>query len=79
MTKSESKTSIQCDKCHKWIKYNDHFGYSHYCSRRTEETCRAVHGRLYFVRFLRNLGAQILMYEYIKDKERENIENGIQN
>lgn len=79
MTKSELKPSIRCDKCRKWIKYNYCSDYSHYCSGRTEETCRAVHGRLYFVRFLRNLGAQILMYEYIKDKERENIENGIQN
>ena len=59
MTKSELKPSIQCDKCHKWIKYNDHFGYSHYCSGRVKDIYRAARKRLCSINSLRNRHAQI--------------------
>jgi len=59
MTKSELKPSIQCDKCHKWIKYNDHFGYSHYCSGRVKDIYRVARKRLLSINSLRNRHAQI--------------------
>ena len=74
MTKSESKTSIQCDKCHKWIKYNYYYGYSHRCSGRTEETCRAVHRRFYSINSLRNRDAQIFgMYDLAGDLDSASV------
>lgn len=77
MTKSELKPSIRCDKCRKWIKYNYYYGYGHYCSGRTEETCRAVRGRLYFVGSLQNLGAKILMYSLANDLDSTDVEERI--
>lgn len=58
MAKSESKPSIQCNKCHKRIKYDHHYGYSHYCSGRAEEIRRAAHRRFYSINSLRNRDAR---------------------
>lgn len=58
MTKSESKPSIQCDKCHKRIKYNYHFGYSHRCSGLIEEIYRATHIRFLSINSLQNRDVQ---------------------
>ena len=59
MTKSESKPSIQCDKCHKRIKYDRYYGYSHYCSGRVKDIHRAARKRLCSINSLRNRDAQI--------------------
>lgn len=66
--KSESKLSIQCDKCHKWIKYNYYSGYSHRCSGRAEEIRRAAHRRFYSINSLQNRDAQFFgMYNLADD------------
>ena len=59
MTKNESKPSIQCSKCHKRIKYDHHYGYSHYCSGRVKDIYRAARKRLCSINSLRNRHAQI--------------------
>ena len=59
MTKSESKPSIQCAKCHKRIKYDRYYGYSHYCSGRVKDIHRAARKRLCSINSLRNRDAQI--------------------
>lgn len=59
MTKSESKPSIRCDKCHKWIKYDRYYGYSHYCSGRVKDVYRVARKRLCSVNSLQNRDAQI--------------------
>lgn len=43
MAKNESKLSIQCNKCHKRIKYDRYYGYSHYCSGRVKDIYRVAH------------------------------------
>lgn len=58
MSKSESKPSIQCDKCHKWIKYNYYSGYGHRCSGRAEEVRRAAHRRFYSINRIQHLGVR---------------------
>ena len=67
MVKNESKSSIQCDKCHKRIKYNYHFGYSHYCSGRVKDIYRAARKRLCSVNSLQNRDAQIFGMHAIAD------------
>lgn len=67
MAKNESKPSIQCNKCHKWIKYNYHFGYSHYCSGRVEDIYKAARKRLCSVNSLQNRDAQIFGMHDIAD------------
>lgn len=58
MTKNESKPSIQCDKCHKWIKYNYYSGYGHRCSGRAEEVRRAAHRRFYSINRIQHFGVR---------------------
>lgn len=67
MVKNESKSSIQCDKCHKRIRYNYHFGYSHYCSGRVKDIYRAARKRLCSVNSLQNRDAQIFGMHAIAD------------
>lgn len=67
MTKSESKPSIQCSKCHKRIKYDHHYGYSHYCSGRVKDIYRAARKRLCSVNSLQNRDAQIFGMHDIAD------------
>lgn len=59
MTKSESKPSIQCNKCRKRIKYDRYYGYSHYCSGRVKDIYRVARKRLLSINSLRNRHAQI--------------------
>lgn len=59
MTKSESRPSIQCNKCRKRIKYDRYYGYSHYCSGRVKDIYRAARKRLRSVNSLQNRDAQI--------------------
>lgn len=59
MTKSKLKPSIRCDKCHKWIKYDYYYGYSHYCSGRVKDIYRVARKRLLSINSLRNRHAQI--------------------
>ena len=58
MTKSELKPSIQCDKCHKWIKYNYYSGYGHHCSGRAEEIRRAAHKKFYSISRIQHFGVR---------------------
>lgn len=58
MSKSESKPSIRCDKCHKWIKYNYYSGYGHRCSGRAEEVRRAAHRRFYSINRIQHFGVR---------------------
>lgn len=67
MTKNESKPSIQCSKCHKRIKYDHHYGYSHYCSGRVKDIYRAARKRLCSVNSLQNRDAQIFGMHDIAD------------
>lgn len=54
MVKNESKPSIQCDKCHKRIKYNYHFGYSHYCSGRAKEIRKVAYIKFCHINSIQN-------------------------
>jgi len=68
MAKNESKPSIQCNKCHKRIKYDRYYGYSHYCSGRVKDIYRAARKRLCSVNSLQNRDAQIFgMYAIADD------------
>lgn len=67
MTKNESKPSIQCNKCHKRIKYDRYYGYSHYCSGRVKDIYRAARKRLCSVNSLQNRDAQIFGMHDIAD------------
>jgi len=67
MSKSESKPSIRCDKCHKWIKSDRYYGYSHYCSGRVKDIYRAARKRLCSVNSLQNRDAQIFGMHDIAD------------
>lgn len=74
MTKSEPRPSIHCNKCHKWIKYDYYYGYSHYCSGRAEEIRRAAHKRLYSTKSLKNRDAQIFgMYDLANDLDSASV------
>lgn len=59
MTKSDQKSPIQCGKCHKWIKYDYYYGYSHYCSGRVKDIYRVARKRLLSINSLRNRHVQI--------------------
>lgn len=67
MSRNESKPSIQCNKCHKRIKYDHHYGYSHYCSGRVKDIYRAARKRLCSVNSLQNRDAQIFGMHDIAD------------
>lgn len=67
MTKSELKSSIQCDKCHKRIKYDHYYDYSHHCSGRVKDVYRAARKRLRSVNSLQNRDAQIFGMHDIAD------------
>lgn len=67
MTKNESKPSIQCSKCRKWIEYNYSSGYSHHCSGRAEEIRRAMHKMFYSVNSFRNRDARFFGMHDIAD------------
>ena len=68
MAKNESKPSIQCNKCHKRIKYDHHYGYSHYCIGRVKDIYRAARKRLCSVNSLQNRDAQIFgMHDIASD------------
>lgn len=67
MSKSESRPSIHCNKCHKWIKYDRYYGYSHYCSGRVKDIYRAARKRLCSVNSLQNRDAQIFGMHDIAD------------
>ena len=54
MVRNESKSSIQCDKCHKWIGYRYYYGYSHRCSGRVKEILRDAHKRWHSINSTRN-------------------------
>nr|DAM29865.1 MAG TPA: hypothetical protein [Caudoviricetes sp.] len=74
MAKNESKLSIQCNKCHKRIKYDRYYGYSHYCSGRVKDIYRAAHKRLCSVNSLRNRDAQIFgMYDLANDLDSASV------
>ena len=74
MTKSESKPSIQCDKCHKWIEYEYYFGYSHRCSGRAKEIRKAAHRRLYSINSLRNRDDRFFrMYDLANDLDSASV------
>lgn len=67
MAKNESKPSIQCNKCHKRIKYDRYYGYSHYCSGRVKDVYRVARKRLCSVNSLQNRDAQIFGMHDIAD------------
>ena len=67
MTKSEPRPSIHCNKCHKWIKYDYYYGYSHYCSGRVKDIYRVARKRLLSINSLRNRHAQIFGMSDIAD------------
>nr|DAW68562.1 MAG TPA: hypothetical protein [Caudoviricetes sp.] len=67
MAKNELKPSIQCNKCHKRIKYDRYYGYSHYCSGRVKDIYRAARKRLRSVNSLQNRDAQIFGMHNIAD------------
>lgn len=54
MAKNESKPSIQCDKCHKWIGYRYYYGYNHRCSGRVKEILRDTHKRWHSINSTQN-------------------------
>lgn len=65
---NDQKSPIQCDKCHKRIKYDRYYGYSHYCSGRVKDIYRAARKRLRSVNSLQNRDAQIFgMYDIADD------------
>lgn len=73
-SKSYIDNSIVCDKCHKWIKYNYYYGYSHRCSGRAEEIRRAAHRRFYSINSLRNRDARFFgMYDLASDLDSVSI------
>ena len=58
MAKNESKPSIQCNKCHKRIKYDRYYGYSHYCSGRVKDIYRAAYKKFCSINSIQNRDAQ---------------------
>ena len=73
-SKSHIDNSVVCDKCHKRIKYNYYYGYSHRCSGRAEEIRRAAHRRFYSINSLRNRDAQIFgMYDLAGDLDSASV------
>lgn len=73
-SKSYIDNLMVCDKCHKWIKYNYYYGYSHRCSGRAEEIRRAAHRRFYSINSLRNRDARFFgMYDLASDLDSVSI------
>ena len=64
---NDQKSPIQCNKCHKRIKYDRYYGYSHYCSGRVKDIYRAARKRLCSVNSLQNRDAQIFGMHDIAD------------
>ena len=63
MNKHQNST-IQCDKCHKRIKYNYSSGYGHYCSGRTKEIRKVAYIKFCTINSLRNRDARFFgMYD----------------
>lgn len=58
MAKNESKPSIQCNKCHKRIKYDRYYGYSHYCSGRVKDIYRAAYKKFCSINSIQNRDVQ---------------------
>lgn len=74
MTKSELKPSIQCDKCHKRIKYDRYYDYSHYCSGRVKDIYRVARKRLLSINSLRNRDARFFgMYDLANDLDSASV------
>lgn len=73
-SKSHIDNSIVCNKCHKRIKYDRYYGYSHYCSGRVKDIHRAAHKRLCSINSLRNRDAQIFgMYDLANDLDSASV------
>lgn len=67
-SKSYIDNSIVCDKCHKWIRYSDYFGYSHRCSGLAKGIYGAAHMRFCSVNSFHNRDAQIFgMHDIVSD------------
>ena len=58
MAKNESKPSIQCNKCHKRIKYDRYYGYSHYCIGRVKDIYRAAYKKFCSINSIQNRDVQ---------------------
>ena len=58
MAKNESKPSIQCNNCHKRIKYDRYYGYSHYCSGRVKDIYRAAYKKFCSINSIQNRDVQ---------------------
>ena len=58
MAKNESKPSIQCNKCHKRIKYDRYYGYSHYCSGCVKDIYRAAYKKFCSINSIQNRDVQ---------------------
>ena len=58
MAKNEAKPSIQCNKCHKRIKYDRYYGYSHYCSGRVKDIYRAAYKKFCSINSIQNRDVQ---------------------
>lgn len=54
MSKSESKPSIQCDKCHTWIAYSKHSGYKHFCTKHARDICELEEVRRHAISLIRD-------------------------
>lgn len=54
MTKNESRPSIQCDKCHKWIAYSKHSGYKHFCTKHARDICELEEVRRHAISLIRD-------------------------
>ena len=54
MAKSESKPSIRCDKCHKWIAYSKHSGYKHFCTKHARDICELEEVRRHAISLIRD-------------------------
>lgn len=67
-SKSYIGNSIVCNKCHKRIKYDRYYGYSHYCSGRVKDIYKAARKRLCSINSLRNRDARFFgMYDLAND------------
>lgn len=54
MTKSKSRSSIQCDKCHKWIGYDKHSDYKHFCTKHARDICELEEARRHAISLIRD-------------------------
>ena len=73
-SKSYIDNSIVCDKCHKWIKYNYYYGYSHRCSGRTKEIRKVAYKRFCAINSIQNRDTQIFgMYDLAGDLDSASV------